>query len=183
MHVLGIDPGTWTTGYGLLTAENSLSATAVSVVDSGAISFKKGKNAPVLERRLHRIHRSLCELIQRESPEEVAIEDPFLGRGARAFPNAAIAIGQAQAAAFMAAAHFELPIFRYAPAEVKLAVTDYGRATKEQVQELMARQLGLQSPFAQSDAADALAAALCHIRRRNPDDAPIQYASTGWIGS
>ena len=181
MRVLGIDPGTWTTGYGLLAAENSITAT-----DWGAISFKKGRKAnqeTALERRLHAIYIQLVEIIRRESPEEVAVEDPFLGRGARTFPTTAIAIGQAQAAAFMAAAHFELPIYRYSPAEVKLAVTDYGRATKEQVQELLARQLGLHPNSAQADAADALAAALCHVRRRSPENALYQHASSGWIGS
>ena len=178
MRVLGIDPGTWTTGYGLLAADNS-----ITVGEWGVVSFKKGKNAPELEKRLHRIYLDLCQLIQRESPGEVAIEDPFLGRGARTFPSTAIAIGQAQAAAFMAAARFELPIYRYSPAEVKLAVTDYGRATKEQVQELVARQLGLQPVFEQPDAADALAAALCHVRHRDPGNVGYQYVSSGWIGS
>ena len=177
MRVLGIDPGTWTTGYGLLAADNS-----ITVTDWGVITFKKGKQGPALQQRLHGIYCNLTELIQREDPQEVAIEDPFLGRGARTFPSTAIAIGQAQAAAFMAAAHFDLPIYRYSPAEVKLAVTDYGRATKEQVQELLARQLGLRPPFAQQDAADALAAALCHVRRHS-GNTPLQYASSGWIGN
>ena len=178
MRVLGIDPGTWTTGYGLLAADNS-----IIVTDWGCIGFKKGRQAPALERRLHAIFCKLVDLIQRYSPEEVAIEDPFLGRGSRTFPTTAIAIGQAQAAALMAAAQFELPVHRYSPAEVKLAVTDYGRATKEQVQELLARQLGLQPAFAKPDAGDALAAALCHVRRRQPDYGPYQHASSGWIGS
>ena len=177
MRVLGIDPGTWTTGYGFLAADRS-----VVVTDWGAISFKKGRNGPALEQRLHQVYLALSELIERELPEEVAVEDPFLGRGARTFPNTAIAIGQAQAAAFMAAARFELPVYRYSPAEVKLAVTDYGRASKEQVQELVARQLGLQPVFAQPDSADALAAALCHIRKRHSDNVVYQQSSSGWMG-
>ena len=180
MRVLGIDPGTWTTGYGLLAADRS-----ITVIDWGAISFKrsrKGDSDTGLERRLHHIYVALSDLIEREGPEEVAVEDPFLGRGARTFPTTAIAIGQAQAAAFMAAARFELPIYRYSPAEVKLAVADYGRATKEQVQELLARQLGMQPTFDQPDAADALAAALCHVRRRHSDDVVYQQASSGWPG-
>ena len=178
MRVLGIDPGTWTTGYGFLIADNSITAT-----DWGAISFKKNRQAPALEQRLHRIFCNLVDLIEKESPEQVAIEDPFLGRGPRTFPATAIAIGQAQAAAFMAAARYGLPVHRYSPAEVKLAVTDYGRATKEQVQELLARQLGLRPSFPQADAADALAAALCHVRRSQPANPSYQYVSTGWIGS
>ena len=178
MRVLGIDPGTWTTGYGFLIAENS-----ITVTDWGTIAFKKGRQSPPLEQRLHHIFCHLVDLIEKESPEEVSVEDPFLGRGPRTFPTTAIAIGQAQAAAFMAAARFGLPIHRYSPAEVKLAVTDYGRATKEQVQELLVRQLGLQSSFPQADAADALAAALCHVRRRQPENSSYQYVSTGWIGS
>ena len=178
MRVLGIDPGTWTTGYGLLTAENSVTAT-----DWGAISFKRGRNGPELQRRLHRIYTALCDIVEHQQPDEVAVEDPFIGRGARTFPATAIAIGQAQAAVFMAAARFDLPIYRYSPAEVKLAITDYGRATKEQVQELLVRQLGLRPPLPQPDSADALAAALGHVRRRHSDNPAHRYASSGWIGS
>ena len=174
MRVLGIDPGTWTTGYGLLDAGRSVEA-----ADWGVITSKRGT---LLERRLHRIYLALGELMERERPEAVAIEDPYLNRGAVPHPTTAIAIGQAQAAAFMAAAQSGLPIYRYSPAEVKLSVTDYGRASKEQVQELVARQLGLTAPFAEPDAADALAAALCHVRRQHSAGAVQGQVSSGWVG-
>ena len=174
MRVLGIDPGTWATGYGLLSAESSVTA-----LDWGAVSFKKGTP---LEHRLHRIYLALSDIIDLGQPQELAVEDPFLGRGHHTYPAPAIALGQAQAAALMAAARHNVPVFRYSPAEVKLAVADYGRASKEQVQELLARQLGLELPFAVADAADALAVALCHLRRRQSDDALQGRVSSGWLG-
>ena len=158
MRVLGIDPGTWTAGYGLLSSNGELGAE-----DWGVISFKA--KTP-LEQRLYGLYSSALEIIRLRRPDEMAIEDPFMGRGQHRFTGPAFALGQAQASVMIAAAGEGIAVYRYSPAEVKLAVADYGRASKEQVQELLAAQLGIEPKFEKSDAADALAVALCHLRRR-----------------
>ena len=161
MRVFGIDPGTWRTGYGLLRVDGSVEAEEWGVISLPARTS--------LECRLFQIYSRLSEMLRRHHPDEVAVEEPFMGVGLLRYTGPAFAVAQAQAAAVMAAASCEIPVFRYAPAQVKLAVTDDGRASKEQVQELVSRQLGLVAPFPQSDAADALAIALCHEKRRRSD--------------
>ena len=166
MRVLGVDPGTWRTGYGLL-----LAASGVSAEDWGTITFKTGTS---LDQRLHQLYSSLLDLIRRHRPDELAVEDPFIGRGRHRFAASAFALGQAQAAVAIATVSEGVPVYRYSPAQVKLAVADYGRATKAQVQALVAHQLGLEPPFPPTDAADALGIALCHLARRNADNVLTQ---------
>ena len=115
--------------------------------------------------RLHRIYTELCTLIERWRPAEVAVEDPFVARNARS----AFAIGEARAIALLAAAQAGLPVRAYPPAEVKLAVAGYGRGDKTQVAEMVRVQLSLAKAPEPSDAADALAVALCHHLRRSAD--------------
>ena len=154
MTVLGIDPGTIRMGYGLLGEGPRLEA-----ADYGVIALPRSMP---LESRLYQLHTHVLNLIAIFHPRAVAIEKPFVGRGERSFPGASLAIGQAQAVVFIGAASQGIPIFQYAPAEVKLAVADYGAASKEQMREIVAATLGLaESP--ESDAADALAVGLCHL--------------------
>ena len=94
------------------------------------------------------------------SPEVVAIESPFVSRNVKA----AVAVGQAQAVAMIAAASHGVPVATYAPREVKKAVTDYGGSSKEQVQGMVQALLGLSEPLEPPDKADALAVAICHIQ-------------------
>lgn len=152
--MLGIDPGLRVTGWGVVGAEGR----ELRALASGAIT-RRGQ--PPREERLHEIFRELCDVIARWRPAEVAVEDPFVAQNVRS----AFAIGEARAVALLAAAQAGLPVRSYAPTEVKLAVTGYGRSGKAQVQELVRVQLGLSSAPEPWDAADALAVALCHHLR------------------
>lgn len=154
MTVLGIDPGTLRMGYGVVVEGSSLES-----VDHGVIALP---SSMALEQRLYQLHTHVLNLIAIFRPDAVAVEEPFVGRGERSFPGSSLAIGQAQAVVFIGAASQEIPLFKYAPAQVKLAVADYGAATKEQMREIVAATLGL-AEKPESDAADALAVGLCHL--------------------
>jgi len=156
MRVLGIDPGTLNLGYGVVDEEGG----EMTMVACGALSLPS--KVPV-ERRLSSLYKKLSEIVARYKPDEVAIEEPFVAGNARS----ALAIGRAQAIAILAAANKNLPIFRYLPAQVKQQVTNYGGSDKEQVQEMVRLQLGLAQPPQPSDAADALAVAICHLHQRH----------------
>ncbi len=109
--------------------------------------------------RLRWLHGRLDQIVRDLKPDFVAIETPFVSRNVKA----AMAVGQAQAAAMIAAASNGVPVASYAPSEVKKAVTDYGGASKAQVQEMVQSLLGLDEPLEPPDRADALAVAICHI--------------------
>jgi len=156
MRVLGIDPGTLNLGYGVVDEEGG----TMTMVACGVLS--QPSKVPV-ERRLSFLYKELVEIVARYKPDEVAIEEPFVAGNARS----ALAIGRAQAIAILAAANKNLPIFRYLPAQVKQQVTNYGGSDKEQVQEMVRLQLGLAQPPQPSDAADALAVAICHLHQRH----------------
>ncbi len=155
MRVLGIDPGTLNLGYGIVDEEGD----GITMVDCGVLSLSS--KIPV-EQRLSSLYQKLGEIVNRYRPDEVAIEEPFVAGNARS----ALAIGRAQAVAILAAANRKLPVFRYLPTQVKQQVTNYGHSGKEQVQEMVRIQLGLSQPPQSTDAADALAVAICHLRQR-----------------
>ena len=156
MRVLGIDPGTLNLGYGVVDEEGD----SMTMVACGALS--QPSKVPV-EQRLSSLYKKLNEIVARYKPDEVAIEEPFVAGNARS----ALAIGRAQAIAILAAANENLPIFRYLPTQVKQQVTTYGGSDKEQVQEMVKLQLGLAQPPQSSDAADALAVAICHFHQKH----------------
>ncbi len=158
MIILGIDPGTVTMGYGVIEAKDD----EIRLVDSGALSTKE--RSPIGE-RLSFLYRRLLEIIARFQPEAVAIERPFMAKNVKA----ALAVGRAQAIAILAAAEKGVPSYEYTPAEVKQRVTNYGASSKEQVQEMVKLQLGLAEVPQPSDAADALAVALCHLHESHLD--------------
>jgi len=158
MIILGIDPGTITTGYGVIKAEDD----EPTLVDYGALTASE--RSPMGE-RLSYIYQRLLEVIARFQPDVVAIESPFVAKSVKA----ALAIGRAQAIAILAAAEGKIPTHEYSPAEVKKRVTDYGASSKEQVQEMVKLQLGLAEAPHPTDAADALAVALCHLRKTHVD--------------
>ena len=161
MRVLAIDPGTRRMGYGVLD-----SAPVPSAADYGVIALPAGM--PIAE-RLYQLHTHILNMIHVFHPDAIAVEDPFVGKGERSFPKSALAIGQAQAVVLIGAASQGIPVHRYAPATVKRAVTDYGAATKAQVQDMAASILGLpQTP--EPDAADALAVGLCHLQESRTDN-------------
>jgi crossover junction endodeoxyribonuclease RuvC len=156
MRVLGIDPGTLNLGYGVVDEDSN----GMAMVACGVLSLPS--KIPV-ERRLSSLYKKLCEVVVRYRPDEVAIEEPFVAGNARS----ALAIGRAQAIAILAAANVNLPIFRYMPTQVKQQVTTYGGSDKEQVQEMVRLQLRLTQTPQPSDAADALAVAICHLHQKH----------------
>lgn len=154
MRVLGIDPGTLVFGYGIVDEGEE----GITLVDCGVLALSA--RIPV-EKRLCSLYHHLNQIIDRYQPDEVAVEEPFVARNART----ALAVGRAQAIAMLAAANQGLPIYRYSPTRVKGQVTSYGGSSKEQVQEMVKIQLGLVQFSYPEDAADALAIAICHLRK------------------
>ena len=152
MRVLGIDPGTYFMGIGLVDTEGpDLLMAHMDVL--------KAKKSLALPDRLHILYEGVLQCIDEWKPAVAAVEQPFVARNVRS----AMAVGQAQAIAMLAATKRGLPISTYSPSEVKQAVTDHGGSSKEQVQEMVQILLGLAEAPASSDAADALAVAICHI--------------------
>jgi crossover junction endodeoxyribonuclease RuvC len=149
--VLGIDPGTAHTGYGVVLARGS----TLAALDGGV--FRTGAQDTLAE-RLAQIHGRICGLIEEHEPEAVAVEDLFFGQNARS----AFAVGQARGVTLLAAGQAGVPCFSYTPQAVKQAVCGSGRAEKGQVQRMVGALLKLPSPPEPDHAADALAVAICH---------------------
>jgi crossover junction endodeoxyribonuclease RuvC len=155
LRVLGVDPGLRVTGWAVLGGEGN----EPRLLDCGAVRTNATHTLP---QRLLEVYDSLAAVLERWRPSEVAVEEPFVAANKRS----AMAIGEARAAALLAAARAGLPVQQYPPAEVKLAVTGHGGSDKSQVQAMLCMQLGLAEPPPSADAADALAVALCHLLRR-----------------
>jgi crossover junction endodeoxyribonuclease RuvC len=154
LTVLGIDPGTASTGYGVVESRGG----RLTAVCGGVISTTPDEP---LERRLGAIFNSLSELLDAHRPEALAIEEIFFGRNVRT----AFAVGQARGVVLSAAGLRGVPCFAYTPQAVKLAVCGAGGAQKAQVQSMVAALLGLDEPPEPDHAADALALAICHTHR------------------
>jgi len=154
MVVLGIDPGTASTGYGVVRAEGS----RLRALEEGVIATSAGI---ALERRLADIHARVLELIERHAPDAVAIEELYFGANVRT----AFAVGQARGVVLLAAGQSGVPSRSYTPQQVKGAVCGHGRASKDQVGRMVARLLGLGAVPASDHAADALAVAICELNR------------------
>jgi crossover junction endodeoxyribonuclease RuvC len=157
MRILGIDPGTISLGYGVVDEEREMQMVACGVLVCSP-------RTP-MEKRLCSLYERLVKVIGEHGPDEVAIEEPFVGHNAKS----AFAVGRAQAIAILAAANQGLPIYYYSPAQVKRQVTNYGQSDKQQVQEMVKLQLKLPYLPQPSDAADALAVAICHIQQSHLD--------------
>jgi len=154
MIVLGIDPGTASTGYGVVESAGSrLRALTAGVIETHA-------GVP-LERRLAEIHTEVGNLLDRHGPEAMAIEELYFGANVRT----AFAVGQARGVVLLAAGQRGVPSRSYTPQQVKDAVCGHGRAGKDQVGRMVARLLGLHQPPAPDHAADALAVAICELNR------------------
>ncbi len=154
--MLGIDPGTAATGYGVVERNGSrLRAIEYGCLETGPAT--QGE-------RLVAIHAGIAELIGRHRPTLVAVERIFFSRNVQT----AFSVGQARGVVLLAAAQSGLPIFEYTPNEVKMAVTGYGRASKEQVQRMVQTVLGLALVPTPDDAADALAVAICLAHSYRP---------------
>lgn len=154
MRILGIDPGTRVTGYGIIDVEGN----RLRHVDNGII---KTRSSDVLPLRLKTIYDGLTLVLKEYLPEAVAIEQVFMAKN----PRAALTLGHARGTAVIAAVNLNLEVQEYSALQVKSAVVGYGHAGKQQVQ-LMVKALLNLPEVAQEDAADALAVAICHANSR-----------------
>lgn len=157
--VLGIDPGSRVTGFGVVARQRG----SETYIDSGCIRTGDGSLAD----RLRIIFHGVVDLVQQHRPTVVAIESVFLNRNA----DSALKLGQARGAAITAAAVNGVRVAEYSPAEIKQAVVGKGNADKAQIQYMVRVLLNLQSA-PRSDAADALACALCHYRSEHAPGQP-----------
>lgn len=155
MRVLGIDPGSQVTGYGVLEEiENDF-----RVLTYGVIKAKTNRHLP---EKLNEIRLKIALILDQYAPEEVAIENPFYARNIRT----AITLGQVRGAILVAVASHGCPLYEYSPREIKKAVTGYGQAEKTQVMVMVKTLLYLQGIELEPDASDALAVAFCHLNYR-----------------
>lgn len=154
MLVIGIDPGTATTGYGLVRERESDSA--LECVAYGVVTTSPGQPLP---KRLQTIHRELKSVITLHRPDSGAVEKLFFQKNV----STAMSVGQGRGVAMLALADCGLDVGEYTPREVKQAVTGYGSADKRQMQEMVSVLLSLDSIPKPDDAADALAVAICHV--------------------
>ena len=155
MIILGIDPGTAVTGYGVVKREQD---GAIALSECGVI--RTSSHAP-LARRLRDIYDGVSELMERHAPDAVAVEGVFFGKNVRT----AVVLGHARGAILVAASLHQVEVAEYPPSEVKSAVVGTGRATKEQVSFMVQKLLRLREPPRPEDAADGVAVALCHCFR------------------
>lgn len=153
MRIIGIDPGSAVTGYGIVELTDGV----IRHLDNGGISTRPNLPYP---QRLHNIYTTLTSLIEAYRPDTAVIENVFVAKNARS----SLLLGQARGVAMTAATSAGLKMAEYTPAEVKMAVVGTGRATKQQVQYMVKTILGLEQVAAE-DASDALAAAICHCHR------------------
>ena len=150
-------------GVGVVNAERG----ELRFVDADVLSAPR--NMPHAQ-RLHRLYTELLDYIDKHKPGEIAIEEPFVARNVRS----AIAVGQAQAVAMIAAAASGIDVQSFSPREVKLAVTGFGDSSKEQVQEMVILSLGADTPAMSLDASDALAVAICQINARRAESLTLR---------
>jgi len=155
MVVLGVDPGTLVTGYGVIESVNG----RMRLLECDAIQNDSRKAMPD---RLRRIFDRLSTVINRYHPDELALETAFYGRNAQS----ALKLGHARGVAMLAAVLKQIPTTEYSPREVKKAVVGTGAASKDQVQYMVKSILKMKSTPRFYDTTDALAVALCHLHRR-----------------
>ena len=166
MVVLGIDPGTANTGYGVVARDGA----RLVALDGGVIETVAGADPGA---RLASIHARVCALLDEHGPDALAVEDLYFGANARS----AFAVGQARGVVVLAAGQRGLPCCSYTPQQVKGAVCGSGRAGKQQVQRMVQTLLGLSELPRPDHAADALAVAICHA-----NGAPLRAAVGRSIG-
>ena len=162
MIVLGIDPGTACTGYGVVKGDGGLGTGLVSLVECGVI---RTRARDPLASRLHEIYEGVAELLQKHRPDALCVEDVFYAKNVRT----TVVLGHARGVVLLAGQQQNVDIHELPPAEIKKAVVGTGAATKEQVQFMLTRLLRLKSAPEPSDAADGVAAAYaCLMASRLP---------------
>lgn len=166
--IMGVDPGTNILGYGVVLVDG----TRAHYVDAGFIDLRKEKDHFL---KLNRIFNEVGALMDRFSPDDLAVEAPFYGKN----PQVMLKLGRAQGAAISAALQRQIPVFEYSPRKVKMAITGRGAASKEQLALILCKTLHIDLKPEFLDATDALGIALCHFYQlTNPmTDAG---ASTDW---
>jgi len=167
MIILGVDPGTLITGYGVIEIVKS----GARVLEYDVVKNRSNRSMPL---RLKLIYSVLTDVINRCHPDEFAIETAFYGKNAQS----ALKIGHARGVSILAAVNHEIPTTEYSPREVKKAVVGNGAASKEQVQAMIKTLLQLKQTPKFFDATDALAVALCHSQRRGTPGKPSRRKST-----
>ncbi|HTY37944.1 MAG TPA: crossover junction endodeoxyribonuclease RuvC [Bacteroidota bacterium] len=154
MIILGVDPGTLITGYGVIEVDGG----KLSLLEVDVVKNRSDQSMPV---RLKAIYSTLCRIIEKHHPDEFAIETAFYGKNVQS----AMKLGHARGVAILAAVNSEIPTAEYSPREVKQAVVGTGAASKEQVSYMIRSILSLKSLGKYYDATDALAVALCHYHK------------------
>ncbi len=161
MIIFGVDPGTATTGYGVIKKVNPGTKNRAELIDYGCIVTPKEQEMPL---RLYSIQKSLKSLLRQYNPDCVIVEQLFFGVNSRT----AMSVGQARGVVLSTAAGYRIPIFEYQGLHVKHTLTGSGKADKKEIQKYVMRYLGkrkLKKPLNGyiDDAADALAVAICHV--------------------
>jgi crossover junction endodeoxyribonuclease RuvC len=174
MIIIGIDPGSRATGYGIVDTSGSDD----EVIEFGVIRLDAETSHPM---RLRTIYRSVVALIEEHVPDELAIEMPVYGRN----PQSMLKLGRAQAAAMLAGLNRDLPVAQYTPKEVKKSVTGNGNASKRQIRFMVHSILKLDGPAdtITLDASDALAIALCHGHREAHEDSQNYSGWSSFVDS
>ncbi len=166
-RVIGLDPGSRCTGYGLVAERSGVA----SLLEAGTI---RPDSKDALSDRLGRIFSSLTEIIARHAPQEAAVEDVFVSRNS----SSALKLGQARGAVLVACSHMGLPAYTYEPSVIKKNLVGQGRANKDQVAFMVQRILGVSGANWSKDCSDALAAAVSHLNARRLHSR-IHRAGTG----
>ncbi len=176
--IMGIDPGTTITGYGLISVEGK----QLKLVAYGVIRLGKLTEASHPQ-KLKKIYDRISGLVEAYSPDEFAIEAPFHGKNIQAM----LKLGRAQGVAIAAALAKEIPVFEYAPKKIKMAVTGNGGSSKEKVSGMLEHILSFKYEESMMDASDALAVAVCHSYQQLPlisgSTKPIKSAKKGGWGA
>jgi crossover junction endodeoxyribonuclease RuvC len=154
VRIIGIDPGTALLGFGVIDAPDEPELVDFGVVETTADI--------AMEHRLRGLYEAVQELLDRYHPDVMAIEQLLFARNV----TTAITVGQARGVALLAAAQAGVQVVEYTPSQIKHAIAGYGKAGKQQMQEMVRMLLGLEYPPHPDDAADALAVAICHSQRR-----------------
>lgn len=171
MIIFGIDPGTATTGYGVIKSQNGKSKSVVELMEYGCIVTPKDDPMPL---RLYSIQKDLKRLLRQYKPDCIVVEQLFFGINSRT----AMTVGQARGVVLSAAASYRIPVFEYQGLHVKSVLTGNGRADKKQIQKSVMKYLNkrkLKKPVNGyiDDAADALAVAICHVIKSQNAQRPM----------
>jgi crossover junction endodeoxyribonuclease RuvC len=166
MIILGVDPGTLVTGYGVIEERNG----KLKVLTFDVVKNQSEQSMPI---RLRAIYSTLCKVIERYHPDEFAIETAFYGKNAQS----AMKLGHARGVSILAAVNAEIPTTEYSPREVKRAVVGTGAASKVQVSFMVQSILSLKSAPKYYDSTDALAVAVCHFHKSSKSLRPRKGAT------